>query len=187
MKRTALLLVIAMAAAGGVLAGAPFADSPPLAHTGGFGEPTCAECHAGGSATTPRARVGIAGLPGAYEPGATYALTIRVQHPSMTHAGFQLSARVLAGARKGEQAGTLETTDSRVGIGLAADSVAYAQHLGAQRAETSGTAEWQVTWTAPADDCGAVVFHVAVNAADGDDSPFGDDILLLEQRVDVRN
>ena len=187
MKRASLLLLAALAIAGGANARPPFADTPPLGHTGGFGEPTCTECHAGGSGMTQQASVEIDGLPRLYEPGVTYPLTIRVQHPAMRRAGFQLTARVAEGEAEGTQAGAFSVMTAGIVIRQADDGVSYAQHNSAARMDPGTAAEWQVMWTAPAEECESIVFHVAANAADGDDSPFGDDILLLERVVPVRD
>ena len=182
-----LLSFAAFVAAAGANARAPFADSPPSGHTGGFGEPTCAECHAFGTDNASAASVEIDGLPDAYEPGETYALTIRVRHPAMRRAGFQLAARVAEGPTMGTQAGAFSVTMAGIRITQAKDGVAYAQHDGAPFVEAGDSSVWHVMWTAPAEACASVAFHAAANAADGDASPFGDDILLFERVVPVRN
>jgi hypothetical protein len=56
-------------------------------------------------------------------------------------------------------------------------AIQYAQHTEAgSRLETAGHARWTIEWTAPAGDGGTAVFHVVANAANDDDSEFGDHI-----------
>ncbi len=62
--------------------------------------------------------------------------------------------------------------------------MSYAEHTraGSQRRTTGGLA-WAVEWLAPAAATGPVVFHVAANAANGDESPLGDFVYLAEVRA----
>lgn len=82
-------------------------DLPPLAHTGGFGEPTCVQCHMDGELNEPGGTVTITGLPPRYQPGQRYTLRISVSHPELRAAGFELSARYESGPDSTRQAGTL--------------------------------------------------------------------------------
>lgn len=72
--------------------------------------------------------------------------------------------------------------------------VQYAQHTRLGTEPTSGdTAAWSVRWRAPGgergdtsitgDSCGHALVHLAANAADGDDSEFGDRIHVDTFRV----
>ena len=45
----------------------------------------------------------------------------------------------------------------------------------------AGRIEWVIEWTAPATAAGPVVFHAAGNAANGDESQFGDFIHTASQ------
>ena len=49
-------------------------DGPPIAHTGGFGEPTCRVCHQGQPLNAAGGTLRVEGLPGRYEAGRTYEL-----------------------------------------------------------------------------------------------------------------
>ena len=63
----------------------------------------------------------------------------------------------------------------------------YIQHtvLGSELAEPE-LATWVFRWTTPdADD--PVIFHVAANSANGDNSPFGDYIYTAEARSSGRD
>jgi hypothetical protein len=163
-----------------------FKEGPPPAHTGGFGEPTCRQCHGDAGLNEPGGRLVIAGVPSRYLPGRTYELVVSLERDGMLRAGFQLAARFAAGDRAGTQAGVLSPVDARTAI--VADSVthvSYVEHtlagtaLGAGGAGAAGgggssAALWTFLWTAPAAGGGAVVLNVAANAANDDDSPLGD-------------
>lgn len=170
-----------------LLVGAPmtalFLDGPPPAHTGGFGEPTCAECHFDVPEPDPAGSLVIEGLPEAYSAGARYLLTIRLQRPDMGRGGFEIAARYGEGAAQGKQAGALHTSGARVAV-TEHDGVDYVHHT-AEGTQTRGsdTAAWQVEWTAPAQPAGSVVFHVAGNAADGDESQLGDHVYTASAAV----
>jgi hypothetical protein len=159
----------AMAAPGEVL----HLAAPPPAHTGGFGEPTCQACHDEFDLNV-EGRVLIVGLPDAPEPGTTYPLAVELHSVEMGAAGFALSARFADGPRRGEQAGLLEPMDARTAVTPGGNGVAYLHHT-AEGTATPDPARvrWDFAWTAP-DEAEAVVFHVAANSANGDNSPLGD-------------
>ena len=133
-------------------------------------------CHFDGDINDAAGSLTIDGLPARYEPGRRYRLTVAVAHPQLRVAGFELSARYESGSDRGLQAGTLSATDERASVTAdSGSSVQYAHHL---RSGTTpvppGVGRWVVEWTAPAMPSGPVVFHVAANAADDNDSPLGD-------------
>jgi hypothetical protein len=163
---------------------AGYPDRPPVAHTGGFGEPTCHACHAGAPPNKLPGRVTLDGVPDRYVPGHPYRLTVVLTRPGMAAGGFQLAARFAAGAAAGRQAGDLGPVDDRVAVTIAdSTGIAYAQHtLAGVRPPVSDTARWTLEWRAPVSKV-AVVFHVAANAADDDASPFGDFVHTVERRV----
>ncbi len=168
---TSLLLGASLVAA----ARATYDARPPLAHTGGFGEPSCRECHFDGP-TRPPEMLSLGGVPERYQPGALYRLEVSINDTTARVGGFQLAARVAAGPHAGRQAGTLCALGKRVAV--AADTVTgiqYASHAGAAPADSLA---WRVEWLAPAEDVGAVIFHVAANSANDDDSMLGDVIVL---------
>ena len=162
-----------------------YADGPPLAHTGGFGEPTCLRCHADSPGDS-AARLTLDGAPANCAPARTYPLTLRLVRAGMARAGFQMSARFTEGTGAGRQAGAFSPLDDRVQVvaGLTAtpagDSarVEYAQHSVAGTGLVApDSAAWTLEWTAP-ERVGAVALHVAANAANYDDSEFGDHIAV---------
>ena len=173
------------------LAAAPlFKTGPPAGHTGGFGEPTCRACHSDAGLNEPGGELTISGAPAAYEPGRTYALEVVLRRAGMLRAGFQLAARFADGPAAGAQAGDLGPGDARSGV--IADTVSrvrYIEHNLAGTALVGDAGRWQVSWTAPgnARGGGAVLFNVAGNAANDDDSPLGDFIYTTVLRVAPTN
>ena len=173
---TTALLSVSLVTAGR----AAYKARPPLAHTGGFGEPTCRECHFDGSAQ-PTGTLSLGGVPQRYAPGAAYRLEVIIGDSTARSGGFQLAARVAAGPHAGTQAGTLCALDTRVAVGTDGESdVQYASHAGAAGADSL---RWQLEWRAPSEDVGSVIFHVAANSANDDDSMLGDVILLFNQET----
>jgi len=163
---TALLMTAARAA---------YDARPPLAHTGGFGEPSCRECHFDGPTRSPE-MLSLGGLPERYQPGAAYQLEVSIGDTTARVGGFQLAARVADGPHAGTQAGTLCALDGRVHVVAdTATGVQYASHAAARSADSL---QWKLRWHAPTEDVGPVIFHVAANSANDDDSMFGDVILL---------
>jgi hypothetical protein len=170
--------------AGGGAAPASYVEGPPPGHTGGFGEPTCRACHFEGALDDPAGALELSGLPERPEPGATYELALRLRHPDLRRAGFQLAARFASGGREGEDAGTLEAGEGQRVAGNTQRPVTYLQHTAeGTRPDRDGEAEWTFRWTAPPGDSAAILFHVAANAANDNLSEFGDLIYALEVEV----
>lgn len=169
----AALAALAAAPAGGIRD--VFPDHPPVAHTGGFGEPTCRACHFGEALNDPAGSLALRGAPEAYGPGGRHRITVVLERAGMAAGGFQLAAR----CEDGSQAGELAPADARR-VAVAEDAntgVRYA-HQTAEGVEPgqAGRAEWAVEWIAPAAGCGAVRFDAAANAGNGDDSSLGDHV-----------
>lgn len=171
-----------------------YLDGPPPGFAGGFGESTCHACHFEVEPNTAPGRVTVSGVPETFAPGESYPLTITLSRPGMALGGFQLTARF---EEDGAQAGTLapgEDEAERVSVSESG-GVLYAYQRAAGAIPVSAdTARWTVLWTAPADvpasaaatgpgNAAAVLFHVAANAADGDDSADGDYIYTVELRA----
>jgi len=99
-------------------------------------------------------------------------LTVVLTRPKMSAGGFQLSIR---GEGLGQQAGELAPADERATIpGPSYAPLQYLQHTRPGAGLTSrDTAQWRFTWRAP-EGVGPVVFHIAANAANGDNSPLDD-------------
>ena len=156
---------------------AAFADRPPLAHTGGFGEPTCQQCHSDESLNELPGNLVLEGIPSTYAPGAEYTITVRLLRPDLARGGFQFAARIAEGSAAGRQAGSLSPVDARVNLAdtvLAGfGAVQYARHT-REPSASHDSVRWVLKWKAPARLAGAVVFHAVANAANDDDSPLGD-------------
>lgn len=163
----------------------PYADGPPLAYTGGFGEPTCRECHfdnppggeGGGS-------LDVRGFPEEFRPGDVHLLTVALARPGMERAGFQLSVRYDSGPGRGRSAGELEPAAARSrppAVEAVWDDegrVVYGRQTlaGSELSWPAGdSTAWTLRWRAPSA-CVPVVLHVAANAANGDESEFGDHV-----------
>lgn len=174
-----LLLAASLAGAGSAqYHGRAFPQGAPPGVTGGFGEPTCVQCHFDGELNAAGGSLAIDGLPERYTPGETYRLIVRLRHAEAAAAGFQLSARTADGA----QAGVLAAPSHYAQVQAGSGGVQYAGHTEAGSAPTApGVAEWTVEWTAPA--AGAVTVHAAANAANGDRSQFGDHVYAAERAV----
>lgn len=167
----------------GSTAPASHATGPPPGHTGGFGEPTCQACHEGEPLNAYGGSVTILGLPEAYEPGLSYLLTVVLRADETAVAGFQLSARFAGGPDAGITAGRLSSTSPRVTITEDAAARRYAHHtVDGSVAPDSDGSSWTVEWVAPAAG-GAVVFHVAANSGNGDNSPLMDLVYQAEFSV----
>jgi hypothetical protein len=176
----ALLAAAALAAA----PAAVYKDGPPLAHTGGFGEPTCRQCHSDAGLNEPGGTLTLGGLPATYTPGHTYDLVVGLRRAGMLRGGFELAVRFADGPAAGRQAGTLQPVDARaVAVPDSANHVAYLRHTLAGTTVSGDSIRWTFRWTAPGGPPGPVVFHVAGNAANYDDSPLGDFIYAIEVRL----
>jgi hypothetical protein len=159
-----------------------FLEGPPLAHTGGFGEPTCLTCHFDGDLNDLSGSLQIRGLPDRYVPGSTYPIEIILVKAGLKHAGFQASVRE---AITGKQAGTWVDPPIEVKVQASESGVEYAMQTRAGTTAIVGdTARWQFSWRAPERSSEPVIIHVAGNAADGDESPFGDAIYADSLQLD---
>ncbi|MFH5831484.1 choice-of-anchor V domain-containing protein [Halalkalibaculum sp. DA3122] len=145
--------------------------------TGGFGEDTCHSCHFDYPLNHDEGLLRVEGFPREYQRGRSYMIRIHVERPDLAKAGFQLSARF----PDGRQAGMLSPQSDRTQFTESApDSLQYLQHSPEGTAITGDiSTTWQLKWIAPRqqDD---VYIHLAVNAANGDGSEFGDFILTRE-------
>jgi uncharacterized protein (TIGR03437 family) len=159
-----------------------YAEGPPDAHTGGFGEPTCTACHGTGKPNINGGRVSIS-LPQTYSGGATYPVTVTIFDSAQKRWGFELSARTSSGG----QAGVLTPTDALTQIASPASNtkIQYIEHtLAGTRngtRDTGGGVSFTFNWTAPDLSAGPVVFNTAANAANGNGAPDpGDHIYTAE-------
>lgn len=170
------------AAAAAAAAGGAYVDGPPPGHAGGFDEPSCHACHFENALNAEGGALEIEAPP-RYSPGAQYTLRLVIRHPELRRAGFQLAARFAAGPDRGKQAGVLRVAPE-IGRVTRLNDVAYAHHVRAgTQVERAGEATWSIEWTAPGRATADVIVHVAANAANNDNSEFGDRIYTASATV----
>ena len=136
---------------------------------------TCQQCHWDNELNDAGGKLSLEGVPDTYTPGEQYLITVTLTRPGVRRAGFQMSAREDGiNMNSGNDAGFLRPVDAAVATAQDEKKrVTYAQHSATgSKIPTPGMATWTVSWTAP--DQGPVVFHVAANASNADDSPLGD-------------
>lgn len=160
---------------------AAYSDGPPVGSTGGFQENTCHHCHFDQPLNQEDGALELQ-FPEAYVPAAEYTVCVKLQHRRLKAAGFQLTTRF---EESGLQAGRLLAVDeSAETVSDESARIQYIQHTrSGTEPDREGGMIWQFSWTAPADSRQPVVVHLAANAANGDDSEFGDFIYLLEKKV----
>lgn len=141
----------------------------PWGHDGGSGRPDCTQCHFDAEPLRQSGALKLIGLPSVLQPGATYDLTLRLDHSGLVTAGFMIGAEI-----SGETAGVFAAKDART----EANGAALRSTLEGARQSTEQTAVWTFRWTSPSTAKGLVVFHVAANAANNDASAFGDQVFL---------
>ncbi len=147
--------------------------------TGGFGEESCHSCHFDYELNYPEGSLEIRGLNSTYKPGQTYEFEIALTRADMQDAGFQLTARF----EDGSQAGGFLLNDSLTFTPGIEGDVQYLQHAPGTRTVENSIKTWKITWIAPQQRTGDVIFNIAANAANGDQSEFGDWIYVEEVRV----
>ena len=148
----------------------------PPGETGAPGETNCTVCHAG-VANSNGGSITISVVNAmTYSPGETLNLTVTVSDPTAMRWGFELTARLASNGM--QEAGTLSLPAGDTLAQLeSSGSLQYVTHTSAgTRPGTSGGASWDVLWTAPATNVGAVTFYAAGNAANNNGLPTGDHI-----------
>jgi uncharacterized protein (TIGR03437 family) len=146
----------------------------------------CSNCHGGGSSSvnTKGGSVSVAFPKGnTYAPGEVQRWVVTVTDSSARRWGYQLAAR--RASSTSTMAGGFKTPDSNSQVVCSDTSfrrasstssgacttslpMMYAEHTNAgTRLGTTGSATFQIDWTAPASDIGAVTVYVAANAANG--------------------
>jgi hypothetical protein len=166
-------------------AASAFKEGPYPNVTGGFGERSCHLCHLDNPLNAPGGSLEISGVPPTYAPIQTYSITVRVTREDVRRAGFEIAARFASGKQKGRQAGSWRVTDARAQLipGAVDKALTFVQHnLAGSRAPSPGANTWTIEWTAPAVAAAPVIFNVAGNASNNDDSPLGDYIYLKSAR-----
>ena len=179
---------------------------PVATRTGarGFGnkapEPTCTVCHSPNALgipsgiNDPSGSIQILGVPATYSPGATYLLTVHLQHDwnpvpvDPLRWGFQLQA---IQASTGDSVGTWLFGDNvppdsfkivkapgtsvyknRRYVDQAGWLIVDERPGGPTHFGEVGPVEWHVNWQAPPGDSGKIYFFAAGNSTNGDDQCF---------------
>ena len=174
LRRAAPAAGVALAIVFGVARGSAVArnpETPPLGHTGGFGEPTCQACHFESAVNSGSGSVQLLGVDTPMRAGETRTITVAVFDSAVARAGFMLSARTVRGA----QAGSLAPRDERATVSSTRGGLHYAHHTETGTAlDSVRSARWTLDWTIPEAPGDTVVLHFTVNAANNDSSPLGD-------------
>jgi len=151
-----------------------YVDGAPPGFSGGFDENACDACHFEAAPNTAPGSIALTGIPDVFTPGASYDVTVTLDHAEATRGGFQLTARL---AETGAQAGTLEAgsgQDTRIKVERQSE-IQYASQRREGAVRSNDTFAWVLSWTAPDVPDGTVVqFHAAANAADNDETAEGD-------------
>lgn len=149
--------------------------------TGGFGEQTCHSCHFDYDINMDRGSLTIEGISDSYQPGISIDITVTVESERLEIGGFQLTSRF----EDGTQAGGFDWDgDNLMFTPSVSEDVQYLQHTAAGTRPTGDRkVSWTFTWQAPENNEGPVIFNIAANAGNDDDSSFGDWIYVKELLV----
>ncbi len=121
---------------------------------------SCAACHFDREPIGRSPSLMLAGLPEFAAPGETHELTLRLDVAGAPNAGFLLSATT----------GAFEAVDDYL------ETNANEIRSTKSTAPENGTVVWRFLWRAGDSAVEIVTFRAAANAADDDQSPFGDKI-----------
>jgi hypothetical protein len=166
------------------LIGIAYREGPAANVTGGFGEPSCRECHFDQQLNDASGRLSLRGVPARFRARQAYQVTVALDRPGMTRGGFEISARFASGTLRGTQAGSWRALDDFVQIirSETDSALLFVQHNGSGSVAASpGSASWTMEWAAPESETD-VQFNVAANASNDDASPLGDYIYVQEAR-----
>lgn len=139
-----------------LLAGAGYPEGAPWGHAGAPQTRSCHTCHWDGELEAASPRLSLDGLPERFVPGERYELVVRLADASPSN-GFQLAA----------SAGTFEAVSE------------LTEARGPSVRSNLSAGDWPIVWIA-AETREPVTLWLAVNDANGDDSAFGDRVLLRE-------
>ena len=166
--------------------GLPAANPEHLdgAFTGGFGEETCRSCHFDYDLNMDGGSLDVSGIPGSIEPGDEYEIIVTVESEQLEVGGFQMTARFDDGSQAGEFSWS---GDQLMFTPSVPDTLQYLQHSAEGTSPTEERkVQWSFTWKAPEDRDSRIIFNIAANAGNNDDSSFGDWIYAEEIEAEVR-
>jgi hypothetical protein len=143
------------------------------AFTGGFGEETCHSCHFDYDLNWKEGSLTVEGIPDRVKAGYEYEIQILVKREGLGKGGFQMSARY----QDGRQAGSFKVSENQriMLTKKVPDSLQFIQHseVGTEPSEDNHNT-WKVLWKAPDFISDSIYINIASNAANGDQSEFGD-------------
>lgn len=156
----------------------------PAGRTGAPPGTNCTVCHIGTPNSGPgNVRIEFAGGLSTYNPGAVYKVRITLTDPAAQRWGFQVTAR--KGPANDTLAGSLSidnATNTQFAPGSGPGE--YITHTPTGTFQgTSGSASWEVNWTAPVAGTGKVTFFAAGNAANNNGTNVGDSIYTTSLEV----
>lgn len=154
----------------------PYPEHIAGAYTGGFGEESCHSCHFDYDLNQPEGELLVSGIGDSFKPGESHTITITVKRENLGRAGFQMTARF----QDSIQAGSFELSDELTTTPNIDNDITYVQHGVGKVKATGDEKSWKVTWITPNQTKKPVIFNLAVNAANGDASEFGDWIYVRE-------
>lgn len=135
----------------------------------------CTGCHSGTPITQEFWIYSPELLTGPYQPNSTYSLIVLGISEDANKFGFEATAEDADGNKVGSfQAGVLGRTQT-INNNKAVTHTA----LGNTPLADTGT-YWMFSWTSPSALVGPVTFYAAINAANGNDAPTGDQINLTQ-------
>lgn len=153
-----------------------YTSGSPGGYSGSLSENrTCGSgggCHGGGF--TDISTIISTNIPEAgYSAGETYTISLMHSTAGRTKYGFELSAENGSGTKQG----TFSNNDSNSKI-LGNKN---ATHTSSGAFHSSGTATWDITWTAPESNVGDITFSAVINATNG--SGTSGDIVFRDQET----
>lgn len=177
MKKINLLLCVLLIPA--ALVFFAYSSGSPGGKTGspGDGGANCTDCHTG----DPDNVTGwiIPNIPtDGYDPGQTYDVTAIGNHPDVVLFGFELTVE----DGQGLKAGTLNITDPlQTQLTNGQNAVT---HTSDGNTPVNNQKVWNMSWTAPAEGTGDVVFYASFNAGNGDGTTSGDVVYLCDTLIE---
>lgn len=153
------------------------------AFTGGFGEETCRSCHFDYELNPEGGTLSISRISNKIWAGKTIEIKIMVERKELGAAGFQLSARYEDGSQAGRF--MIEGNERIMFSNSVPDSLQYVQHSAeGTKPSDKNKNSWIVQWQAPEKAQRNVIFNIASNAANGDQSEFGD--FIFRKKVEAK-
>jgi hypothetical protein len=157
------------------------------------GGKNCSTCHNSSAPNSdPRGSVTLAVSP--YNPSSVQTIRVTVSHPEAKRWGFQLTARTVSNLSK--MAGAFTTggpnTQVRIADGTqfgapappnVSGQIEFAEHLNAPETPVGQGFTFEIIWMPPNPEVGKVTFYVSAVAANGDHTPFGDEVYTISKTI----